>query len=265
MRCVNCNTEMPDGVSFCPACGQQATVQPVYTAPVTRKEFMDKQASGKTKTLSLVAKILSVVCAVLFLVGGFTILNTAITDYPIVTAFLSEDDLDLDMDVATDELENAIDELLDEYGSELSAKDEKILENFLDVAKDFVETPSLNNIKRVFASAESIAEISALEDNDLEELEELLESEEMEMINGALGVVTVVVWGGAILLAIFAILAGFLRSFGWAIPAMILNILPSLLFVGFLHFLAVTALLIALIVVAVKSNTEYNNYKRGIA
>ncbi len=271
MKCPNCNSEMPEGGAFCTSCGhkldaqpayaQPAYAQPEYTAPVTKKEFMSKYASKKTKTTSLVAKIVSVVCALLFIVGSFTILNGSITDYPIIKLAVPEEELDMDID--TDELDDLVDELLDEYEDDLSKNDEKLLKAYVDDVKALAKKPSFNNLKKIINSTKDVAKISSLSDDDIEDIEEMLESEEMKMIEGIMGVISVVVWGGAIILALFSILAGFKLAFGWAIPAIIINILPSLMFVGVLHFLAVTVGLIALIVIISKANAEYKSYKNG--
>ncbi len=256
MNCPKCHAEMPEGSTFCSSCGQNLNAAPAYTAPTAKNN-----ASQKAKTMSLVAKIVSVICAILFIVGATSALGSSITDLPIIKLIVPEKELAFDYD--TDELEDILDDVLDEYEDELSNKEVKVLKNYVKDFQAVVNKPSVNNIKKALDSTEKLGNVASLDDSDIAEFEGMIE--EINEIQGVLNTISTVVWVIAIVLILFALLAGFKLAFGWAIAAMIINILPSLLLVGVLHFVLVTVALIALIVVVSKAKAENKNYTNSIA
>ena len=155
MFCPKCGVEIAEGLTACPACGEEvvAVAAPVAeAAPVVVASVQPEKKGRKMKYLLTKAPggirfagIAVWVLTVLFIVALFGSYNAAIgnsfDEIPIVKAAGSIiPDLG-DPSELTEKYEDALDEALDELGSyldsenELSAEQEKMLEELLDSAE----------------------------------------------------------------------------------------------------------------------------------
>ncbi len=235
-----------------------ATAQPALQIFATRKDYLSKHASPKAKKAALLTRVLGIAAAVLFLIGAFITLNTGLFDIPVVSMALGDMDDELDFG-DMEEIEDEFDDMLDELEDDLTKKQEKELKNYIKTVKALIKTPSINNIKKFLSESEDIAELLADIDGSVSDefVEDLIEDSGISTVEDVLGTISTVVWVFSLFLALFALLAGFRYSGGFAIAAIIINFLQGILFVGFLHVVIVSACLIAVVVFSKQVKSEF--------
>ncbi len=263
MLCPKCNSEMPEN-GKCPVCdtapAEEKAEAPVIeeaaaeapapeapkaepapalpSSPVRKGEYIKHYASDKAKRSILISRILAGVCAALFLLGAVITLNTSIDKIPMMSLFLDKEDVLLDVDGVIDEM----DDYIDAYEDDLSKKEIKVIENVIDKAENYDDNPSLSNLTALFGAIEELS------DENFDGLREYDVDDDVRIIIIVMDTICVMAWISAIIFAGFSLLAGFTLARGWAIVAIILNVIPGIAFVGFWHFALVAAGLIALAV-----------------
>ncbi len=264
MFCTKCGKQLNENEA-CPVCSNaenntsNSTVNNTPKLFATKKDYLSNNASPKAKKAVLMTKIMGLAAAVLFIIGGFITLNTGLFDIPAISSIMGGSDIDLDMD--TDEIEEYFDDMLEEIEDDLSSKQEKELKKYIKTVNAFIKTPSINNIKKFFTASESIIDTLAEIDGDVDKdfIEDMIKESGMKDIIDVLDTITTVVWIFSIILAGFALIAGLKQSGGFAIAAIILNLINGLAFVGIVHFIIVTACLIAIVVFSKQIKNEYQN------
>ncbi len=214
--------------------------------PITtpaKKSSLDSGASTPVKTAAIVAQILSVVCVVLLLAGAFITLDTPFQDIPFLDLVTEDGDSSLTVDVSY--MEADMQDFLDENQDILNKRDRKLIEDYIDAVKDLRGGISISNANRLFKATEKLADTDIFDDTSLEDFDE---DPTVETAMKIVKIISLVVWGVAIVLSLFALLSGFFLVSGFMTAAMIINILPALALVGLPYFLIVTVCMIAFMV-----------------
>ncbi len=201
-----------------------------------------KQPS-KANTMSIVSKVIAIVCALLFFLGAYITLNTAFHKIPVIDLVMGDEGNPFsDIDTASvDELEAALEK------GDFTADEEKSIKKLIDKTRDFIETPSLLNIKEFYNAVLDFGKVATNVSES--EYEEFKNDPESQAVMTIFNVIIIIAWVVAFILALFAILSGFRLTKVWAILALVFNILPSLAFVGLWHFVLTTVCLIVLMAV----------------
>ena len=231
MFCPNCGSNIPDNSAFCGVCGTAfaqaqapayaaapayapasayAPAQPGLSAKLrglSKKQFLETEASESVKTASKVVMVLFLVVAVLVTAATITVNNISFVDLPIMKMVLPDDardELDDAMDEAADALDYAddfLDEVEDEYGSKALRKAKKMVNSL----EDMTRKPSLANTIKLMDS------VQALEKSVDDEIDGALDLDdfvsEMDMAVGILKTVRGVTYAFALFVVVLSLLA----------------------------------------------------------
>ncbi len=267
MLCPKCHSERPDE-GACPVCGTVeteavATEPERPTSPVKKKEYLAKYASPKAKQSAFITRIVSALCALLIIISGFIIMNTALDEIPIFA--LAEDITgdNLEFNINSKELRQSTREFIKAYKDDLSKKEIRILEKFMDKASQISENPSISNTISFYNAIMKLEKVEVSLDGS--SAGSFLEDTKGGTDDFAVLKISVaVIWIIIILGALLVLLSGYQISGVWAITVLILNILPDIAFVGFFHFLIVTAGLVVLAVFAKKFKKEFKAFNYAV-
>ena len=287
MYCPNCNAELPEGTSFCGCCGAKLT-QPEtqqYAAPaapaypgyatyttyarpmnnMTKKEFLASDAGLHARGQAKLAVLVCLIAVAAIIAGIFATMTMPIFDIPVLSIALEAANVDGDMDVdeLTDELEDSIDWMEEDYEAiedDLSKSERKDVEKWIDDANDLADCFSILNLRRFADSSAMIVEEYGEEfyDSDLENA-----TEDMEVINQAMDAVIVFLVGFFFLPILFAILGGTLKNTALTIVGIVFTAIAQIIFCGIIWVVLSLAVGIVQAVLCSKVNTEYQNYRMG--
>ena len=283
MFCSKCGAQIAEGLTACPACGEEvvAVAAPVVEeAPVVVESVQPEKKVRKMKYLLTKAPggirfagIAVWVLTVLFIVALFGSYNAAIgnsfDEIPIVKAAGSFiPDLG-DPSELTEKYEEALDEALDELGAylesenELSAEQEKMLEELLDSAEELSDEFSIQNIDAVFGQLETIvgSESEALGDVEMGELKDAFTM--AADVSLMLDIVKIALALLAAFCGIWFLFGGIFRLNGLNITGIVFLPLYVLPFCSTPYALALMAMAVAMIVFTAIASTSYSRYRRA--
>lgn len=285
MYCPNCNAELPDGSAFCGCCGAKLT-QPeaqTYTAPaapaypnysaytsytsnnMTKKEFLASDAGLHARGQAKLAVLVCLIAVAVIIAGIFATLTMPIFDIPVLSMALevASAEEDLDIDELTDDLEDSIDGMEEDYEAiedELSKSERKDVEGWIDDANDVADSFSILNLRRFADSTTVIIEEYGEEfyDSDLENT-----TEDMEVINQVMDAIIVFLVGFFFLPILFAILGGTLKNTALTVVGIVFTAIAQVIFCGMLWVVLSLVVGVVQAVLCSKVNTAYRDYRMG--
>ena len=285
MYCPNCNAELPEGTSFCGCCGAKLT-QPetqTYTAPaapaypnysaytsytsnnMTKKEFLASDAGLHARGQAKLAVLVCLIAVAVIIAGIFATLTMPIFDIPVLSMALevASAEEDLDIDELTDDLEDSIDGMEEDYEAiedELSKSERKDVEGWIDDANDVADCFSILNLRRFADSTTVIIEEYGEEfyDSDLENT-----TEDMEVINQVMDAIIVFLVGFFFLPVLFAVLGGTLKNTALTVVGIVFTAIAQVIFCGMLWVVLSLAVGVVQAVLCSKVNTAYRDYRMG--
>ena len=285
MYCPNCNAELPEGTSFCGCCGAKLT-QPetqTYTAPaapadpnysaytsytsnnMTKKEFLSSDAGLHARGQAKLAVLVCLIAVAVIIAGIFATLTMPIFDIPVLSMALevASAEEDLDIDELTDDLEDSIDGMEEDYEAiedELSKSERKDVEGWIDDANDVADSFSILNLRRFADSTTVIIEEYGEEfyDSDLENT-----TEDMEVINQVMDAIIVFLVGFFFLPILFAILGGTLKNTALTVVGIVFTAIAQVIFCGMLWVVLSLVVGVVQAVLCSKVNTAYRDYRLG--
>ena len=285
MFCPNCNAELPEGTAFCGCCGHQMTESQsqTYTAPaapaypnysaytsytsnnMTKKEFLASDAGLHARGQAKLAVLVCLIAVAVIIAGIFATLTMPIFDIPVLSMALevASAEEDLDIDELTDDLEDSIDGMEEDYEAiedELSKSERKDVEGWIDDANDVADCFSILNLRRFADSTTVIIEEYGEEfyDSDLENT-----TEDMEVINQVMDAIIVFLVGFFFLPILFAVLGGTLKNTALTIVGMVFTAIAQVIFCGMLWVVLSLAVGVVQAVLCSKVNTAYRDYRMG--
>ena len=287
MYCPNCNAELPDGSAFCGCCGQKLTQpepQPQqYAAPaapaypnysaytsytsnnMTKKEFLASDAGLHARGKAKLAVLVCLIAVAVIIAGIFATLTMPIFDIPVLSMALevASAEEDLDIDELTDDLEDSIDGMEEDYEAiedELSKSERKDVEGWIDDANDVADSFSILNLRRFADSTTVIIEEYGEEfyDSDLENT-----TEDMEVINQVMDAIIVFLVGFFFLPILFAILGGTLKNTALTVVGIVFTAIAQVIFCGMLWVVLSLVVGVVQAVLCSKVNTAYRDYRLG--
>lgn len=287
MYCPNCNAELPEGTSFCGCCGAKLT-QPEtqqYAAPaapaypgysaytsyarpmnnMTKKEFLSSDAGLHAKGQAKLAVLVCLIAVAVIIAGIFATLTMPIFDIPVLSMALevASAEEDLDIDELTDDLEDSIDGMEEDYEAiedELSKSERKDVEGWIDDANDVADSFSILNLRRFADSTTVIIEEYGEEfyDSDLENT-----TEDMKFINQVMDAIIVFLVGFFFLPILFAILGGTLKNTALTVVGIVFTAIAQVIFCGMLWVVLSLVVGVVQAVLCSKVNTAYRDYRLG--
>lgn len=285
MYCPNCNAEIPDESASCGCCGHKLIEFQQYTAPaapvypgystytsyarpmnnMTKKEFLTSDAGLHARGQAKLAVLVCLIAVAAIITGIFATLSMPIFDIPVLSMALevAGAEEDLDIDELTDDLEDSIDRMEEDYEAiedELSKSERKDVEGWIDDANDVADSFSILNLRRFADSTTVIIEEYGEEfyGSDLEET-----AEDMEVINQAMDAIIVFLVGFFFLPILFAVLGGTLKNTALTIVGIVFTAIAQLIFCGVLWVVLSLAVGIVQAVLCSKVNTAYRDYRMG--
>lgn len=243
MICPTCGRDIPDGSIFCPECG--AILGSAAAAPQPKKEQKVSNNPLAKMPLKLVALILTIACAVAFVVSYISVVNTSVENIPII-ALVMGDDVD-ELKEMKGEIGDEIDrfeEACELIEDDLTSKEKKSLEKAADVMKGLSKNFSVNGMKQFAEVMQEIEDIDFIDGYSADGI-----ADEADEILSILDAVTTVVMVVMVFCLILCVLGGLLRSTGLVITGIVFTVLYSLIFCGFLWLVILAAINIAIIVV----------------
>ena len=235
MFCRNYGQELADNAVFCGNCGtaqkQQAPAQqPVDQAPVQQPVYqaLVRPAASEGSQNALLGTIAFAVAVLLLAASVILPLTTSFFDIPAVSVILST--IDADPNELTSSLEEAKEEAEEaqerfELQEEFIDDDEiEAAEALIDGMEKLLNNFSILNFNALVKTTTQVGE-EYMDDSDLEE---------MQSVSKIMSVVIGVIIGAFALPLLFTLLGGFKKSVGLTVAAMILTLLPQLIFSGFI-------------------------------
>lgn len=230
MICTNCKAIVPDGAGFCGSCGAALTAPAVAPQVSAKKrglrkgEFLKKEASPAVKTAAVASLVIFLVLAVLIVVATITTNSASILDLPIITAITDESDREVlqhDLNSLADDLEDDddfLEEIDEEYGSDVAEKTEELLDATGNVAKKI----SLNNVITWVDVYKDWAEEVDEEIIDYMDMDDL--GDDMEEIAEVLSIIRTVTYVFAAVVILFALWAALGKVTGLSILCIFLYV-----------------------------------------
>ncbi len=229
-----------------------------------KREFLKNSASSKALIAAWTAQLIAVLCVVILLIGTYKVLNMPFYEMPFFEMIFEEEYVaNLKQGIFTDDEIDEFSAALDAFGpedtSEFSEEDMELLYEFRDIVVDLGDNFSISNVNKLTKIYLKIAEIDAFADSDIN----IALDEDAKYTVDLIEKIVYVVWGVGIFLSLLALLAGYRLSSGFMILLMILNIIPSLAFVGFGQLLLVTGCIIAFFVASGIFKGEFKQFIRS--
>ncbi len=263
MTCPKCGANCKKNVDFCPSCGEKLPeVQQEFKGVASNKnEFVKHVAGPAIQRKDRIRKILSVACVVLLLLCYLIVTNISIEKVAIIKRASGGATLDREKEDIRDVVEGLYEEL-DANEDKFSKKDVKLMKKFLKSADKLSKRFSINNLKKF------TKRLGNLEDTDI--------AEQLGVSN--LGLKDITDYGGkamntvtnfflifTLICAAFVFLGGWFRFTAMIVVGLILTLIFTWLFCGFLWLLLNLALHIVLIACNSAVNKEYGHYRGAVA
>lgn len=268
MFCPNCGANIPDGSTNCGYCGvylvqEQAYVnQPTIPAGLTKKQYLASYATPKAKKVSLVTKIVTLLCVVLLVVSYFAVLDTSVEDIPIVSTLVGSDVEDFkELKRETLEYVEDLEDRLDKYGDDLTSEEKKACSTLISAMKKMSQSVSVNSIKNM---ANTIDSISKFDFDDADEIERFIEKnigdtpDEVEMF---INLCSVFALAFVLFPFIFTTLGGFKGSKGLVITGLVFLIFYGLTLCPLMLFISLIVVHVVLLILIGMINKEYKAYE----
>ena len=289
MFCPKCGANLPEGAPFCSSCGaqmenqqaQQFNQQNQYVQPeqayqynpqpqfgasaklrgLSKKQFLETEASETARNMSKFSLIAFIVAAVLVITSIIVANNTPFYKIPAISAVLS-----LENENAIEEIEDELEDnseifdeardVLEDYEDDLDDDEYKKIEKFIDSAEKMAESPSLASITAAVNQVEKLSDLDI--DDELEEHLDFDALDEVDAILGILNGIMTATYVFAAIVILIALLAFFKKSVGLTVTAAVVSALPVCMLSGFIWFILILAAFVAMIVMFSKINKEYN-------
>lgn len=232
MFCPNCGANNQDGELNCSHCNANLSAANAKNSPMSKKEFFATIASDNAKKFRKLALIMGILCIVFAVASAFITANTSIFEIPIFNMIDDGfNDIEEQYEDAMDKFDDLTDKEIDEIEDEFDMDFNEI--------KELYKNPSLSNMKELAVGLDT--------------------DEDVEMIFSAFNAI---IFGYALFIALFELLAVLLKKGGFAIATIIISILYFVLLAGMLMFVLFIILNIAQIVLYSMANKEYKAYKK---
>lgn len=256
MFCPNCGNNLAEGAQYCSFCGKTIIgVAPVTqpAEPVGKTKYSFSFGPSKVKASSILSVLMTLALIGAMIGAYFSSVSTSIEEVPVVSAVIGLADVETAIDDAKADLAESIDEMEEELEQidDFSQKEKKALNGFLGAIEDCVDALSVNN---VITLAEATEEVADVMEEDLGEIDGIYEI--VDFLK-ALRVIFLVMMVFALAFGVFG---GFFRKRGLVVAGMVLTIIYTLLFAGWLWFGITLAIHIILIVFITIVNNSYKNY-----
>ncbi len=267
MICQNCGSHLAEGAAFCPQCGTSAAAPnpqaPTITQaaptgkPLGKKKYLAQAAPTKVKQTVKISTIVMLVAALLVVASFFLLQNTSMFDIPVVRWSSGGESDDVEK-----EMEDLYDEFLDTYKAnkdDMTDKEINEVERLKKSLKKISKNFSISNVRSFFDAAQDL-------DKDVIGTKIAGDIDEMgDQIDQILGVVNTIAAIFFIIPLLFVLLAGWKKSTGLAVTALIFTCIAQLILSGLLMMLLSLAVNLYQCVLCSNINKAYKSYRRRFA